>query len=59
MARMLAYLSIALQFTIAVAQHQQKINVKVISGSGISACPLQEARRVAVAEMNNDVFGIL
>ena len=55
---MLAYLSITLQFTIAIIQHQQKINAKVISGNG-SACPLQEARRAAVAEMNNDVFGIL
>ena len=53
-------LSVTLLFAAAVVQHQLKITTtaKVISGNG-SECPLEEARRVAVGEINNDVFGIL
>ena len=37
----------------------QNVTPKVIAGSGIDQCPLQEERRAAIEEINNSVLDTL
>ena len=60
MAWMFVFLLAAMQLTmVAVAQNQFKITPKVIAGSGVNQCPLQEEKRAALKEITNKVRNIL
>ena len=54
--RLLVLLIIASIQLLVVAQNQQKVSPKVITGSGNEQCPLQEERRAAIEEINNGVL---